>query len=399
MGNTVEYKNRESEEIEIDLGQLLSLLLSRLWIILLALAFGGAAAFLCARFLVTEQFESTTEVYILSREGEKGVTYSDVQMGTQLTKDYAELIKSRYVLQQVGANLGLSYTYEEMRGAVEVTTPTDTRIIAITVTNPNPVLARNMANEIRTVAAEHITKVMDIQAVNVVDEANLPTAPASPNRMKWLMMGALLGAVLAAAVIVVRYLLDDTIKTSDDVETYLGLSTLGVIPVRTDEKSAGKRGGRLRRSAGKEAAGSVSGRGEKEATGSAFGRDGKEAGSGANRKEAGTTASVSGRSGAASDWEKDKTGTAGKPEACGQTSSAQSAVEAEQGREQNGAAQERQSGGLSKRDRRRAERKEKRAREQESGELLTDGVVEEIVIEEVEEPETAEKTEVGHAEH
>ncbi|MDO4284547.1 MAG: Wzz/FepE/Etk N-terminal domain-containing protein [Eubacteriales bacterium] len=240
----METRNRESDEIEIDLRQIFDLLLHWLWLIVLCAVIGGGAAFLYSKFMVTEQYQSTTKVVVLTRENNSSVTYSDVQLGTQLTKDYAELIRSRYVLQETISELGLNYTYEQLYGMVSVDTPTDTRILSITVTNPSPELARDIANTVRTISAQQITDVMDIKAVNLVDEANLPVNPSSPNKMKWAMTGFLAGALLCIAVIVIRFIADDTVKTPDDVENFLGLSTLGMIPY---EEGEGGQGGRKRR--------------------------------------------------------------------------------------------------------------------------------------------------------
>ena len=83
---------------------------------------------------------------------------------------------------------------------------------------------------------------MDIEAVNVVDQANFPDSPVSPSIPKWTIIGVLVGIVISAAVIIIQHLLDDTIKTSEDIERYLGLSTLALIPVNEGQNSnQGKR--------------------------------------------------------------------------------------------------------------------------------------------------------------
>lgn len=231
-------QNTNTEDvIEIDLQELLGLLIHWLWLIVLCGILAGATGFLLSRFVVTPMYQSTTKVYILNKQDNSTLTYSDVQLGTQLTKDYAQLIKGRYVLEQVITTCGLTEGYNAFADRVSVETLTDTRIIAITVEDEDPVMAQFIANEIRKVASEHIKNVMDIQAVNVAEEANLPEGPSSPSIMKWTAVGMLLGIFLCAMVLVIRFLMDDTIKTSDDIEKYLGLSTLAMIPVmETEEK-------------------------------------------------------------------------------------------------------------------------------------------------------------------
>ena len=98
------------------------------------------------------------------------------------------------------------------------------------MTDTDPAKARSISNAIREAAAQHIMSVTEVQAVNTVDEANLPTEPSDPSIRKWTAIGAALGMLLCAMILVVRFLLDDTIKTSEDVEKYLGWSTLALIP-------------------------------------------------------------------------------------------------------------------------------------------------------------------------
>ena len=230
--------NRNNDEIEIDLVELFRRLWSRALLIALVAITTALVGFAISFFFITPQYESTTKIYILNKTDSATVTYSDVQLGTQLTKDYKELINSRYVLEDVIAKLSLDTTYEKLKNRVEVTTPTDTRIVAITVTSPDAVEAMNIANTIREVASAHIENVMDIDAVNVVETANMPEKKASPSYSKFTLIGGLLGGLLVCAIIVINYLLDDTIKSSDDVEKYLGLSTLGIIPI-VDENATG----------------------------------------------------------------------------------------------------------------------------------------------------------------
>ena len=122
-----------------------------------------------------------------------------------------------------------------------VTTPDGTRILTITVTDTDPVRAMDTANAIREVASVHITNVMDIEAVNVVETANMPTAQAGPNTLRNTLIGALLGVFAVAAVLIVRFLMDDTIKTSEDVEKYLQLSVLSVIPLNEGEPDSSQK--------------------------------------------------------------------------------------------------------------------------------------------------------------
>ena len=237
------HETDRNDEIEIDLGEVLGLMLHRLWLLLLCGILAGGAAFALSSFVLTPQYESTTKIYILSKTGGDSLTYSDTQLATQLTKDYGELITCRYVLESVIQECGLDDDYEELLDRVDVETITDTRIISITVKDPVPVEARMIADCIRDVASEHIQNVTDVEAVNVVDHANLPDEPSEPSVLIWTAVGGFLGVFLCAAVLLVLYLTDDTIKSAEDAERYLEISTLALIPVM-EEEHAGKKGRR-----------------------------------------------------------------------------------------------------------------------------------------------------------
>ena len=225
--------SNQEDVIEIDLQDLFGLLLHKAWIIILATLATAVIGFAVSFFLITPQYESTTSIYISTSKGnENSMTYSDAQLASQLTKDYEELILGRTVLEKVITQYQLKESYESLKKRVSVENTTNTRIISITVKDPNPENAQIIANSIRDVAATHIKDVTDVEAVNVADEANLPEKPCEPSVPKWIVIAALIGMLLSAAVIVVQYLLDDTIKSSEDIEKYLEENGFEIIEAR-----------------------------------------------------------------------------------------------------------------------------------------------------------------------
>ena len=228
--------------IEINLGELFSVLMGRAFLIISAGVFFGLAGLFISKFVMQPVYDSTTKIYILNKEENQTVTYSDVQISTQLTQDYAELIKSRYVLEEVIQRLNLIDTgYDDLAKVLKVDTPSDTRIVAITARDHDPLMAMKIANCIREVASEHITNVMDIDAINIAETANVPIKKAGPSVVRWTVIAGFLGAIAVAFFAILEYLLDDTIKSNDDVERYLGLSTLALVPMTSEEQEKKKK--------------------------------------------------------------------------------------------------------------------------------------------------------------
>lgn len=237
----MEQNQQRNDELEIDLWEIIRVLWSRAPVIILSGIVLALVAIVGTKLFITPQYQSTTRMYVLAKQNNDTLTNSDLQTSTLLTNDYAELIQSRTVTEAVIAQMNLDLTHEELLAKLEVTVPADTRILTISVTDPDPYMVRDLANTIRDTASEHIQQVMDVEAVNVADEANIPEQPVSPNTMRNGLIAGVLGCVIAVAVILIQYLTNDTIKTSEDVERYLQLSTLGMIPLDENEKKNSKR--------------------------------------------------------------------------------------------------------------------------------------------------------------
>lgn len=230
------------DEIEIDLKEIFRALLAKLWLIIFLGIIGGIGMLIYTKYMIAPIYSSTTKVYVLNRQNtDSNVTYTDLQTGAQLTKDYVELVKSRTVLTQVVEQLDLQMSPDALGGMVEAATATDTRIITITVNSTDIYQAQKIANTLREVASAHICKVMNLESVNTVDEANLPTSPSSPNVKKNILMGFGVGFFLGIVVVLVIYLLDDSIRTPDDVERYLNVGVLASIPILEDEPKRKKK--------------------------------------------------------------------------------------------------------------------------------------------------------------
>jgi capsular polysaccharide biosynthesis protein len=227
--------------IEINLAEIFMVLIGKAWLIISSGIFFALLCLFLSRFVITPLYSSTTKIYILNKEEGATVTYSDVQISTQLTQDYAQLIKSRYVLEEVIQTLHLDMEYDEFYNLVSISTPDDTRIVSITVRDSDPMMAMKEANCVREVASKHIQNVMDIDAINIAELANMPTEKYSPNVKRWGLIGGIGAVVAVSAIIILNYLMDDTIKTSDDVENYLGLSTPAMIPAISDEPAGKKK--------------------------------------------------------------------------------------------------------------------------------------------------------------
>ena len=225
-------ESKKEQEIEIDLKEIFVVLLDRIWIIIGVGIILAALAGIATEVFITPMYTSTTKLYVINRQSDEStVTYSDLQTGSSLTNDYVIQVTGNKVLNQVIDNLSLDTTVSELQERITATNPDNTRYIVITVEDADPVVAQQIAESVAEVSAEVVMEVMDIEKVNVAEEANLPTSPSSPNLKKNIILGGVIGILLSIAVIIILFLLNDSIRTPEDIKKYLDLNTIGQIPV------------------------------------------------------------------------------------------------------------------------------------------------------------------------
>lgn len=238
----------EDDEIEIDLLQLLRALKKRLLLIIAAAAVTGGMAGAFSKFVLTPQFTSTAMVYILSKETTL-TSLADLQIGSQLTKDYKIIVTSRPVLEDVIETLNLNLTYKELNGKITINNPTDTRILSITAQDPDPRLAKDIADAVAKTSSEYIGDIMEMVPPKIIEEGVVATEKSSPSNSKNALIGALAGAFLVCGLTVLEVILNDTVQTEEDVEKYLGLTVLASVPLREGEAKEDKEAAAAKRSA------------------------------------------------------------------------------------------------------------------------------------------------------
>lgn len=182
-----------------------------------------------AQYFVTPTYSATAKLYILGQESST-INLTSLQIGTVLTMDYQEVFKTWEVHYLVKEELGLSYGYNKLQSMLKVTNPEDTRVLYITVTDPDPQLAADIANAYAKAAQTFIIKAMDSEAPISFSVARKPSSSNTMGRKAYGALGFILGTLLSVMVISLHYVFDDRPIGAEDLEEVCGLPTLAVIP-------------------------------------------------------------------------------------------------------------------------------------------------------------------------
>lgn len=221
---------------ELDLKELFFMFWNKkLEIILITLMF-VAVGIGYSYFFVKPEYTSTTSLVLAQssssgQTGDGAISATDLTMNSKLVSTYSELIKRKAILGQVCENLNIpDSNIQELRGKIKVNSAKNTEIIEISVTNKDPNKAAAIANEIAKVFGEKIVEIYNINNVYLLDRAEANAVPSNINHMKDVVIFAFIGLVIAAVYVLIANMLDNTIKTEQDVEATTELLVLSSIP-------------------------------------------------------------------------------------------------------------------------------------------------------------------------
>ena len=229
----------EDDEKEIDLIDMGMALLEKLPYIILCLLVGAVLFNVYAYFMIKPTYQSTAKLYVVSASDDSIVNLQDLNIGSSLTADYEELMLSYPVLDQVISKMNLDMTSEELAKMISLVNPSDTRVLQIVVTSTDKQQACDIANTLADVAVQYLPDTMSTNAPNIAQVARVADKKVGPSYLKYTAIGAILGALIYCMIIIIGYLMDDTVHSSDDMEKYFGIIPLTVIPesdqFRTDD--------------------------------------------------------------------------------------------------------------------------------------------------------------------
>lgn len=235
----------------IDFGKMFGMLLDHIQYIILCFLIGALLFNAYAYFMKHPTYQSTAKLYAVSASDDAVINFADLNIGAALTKDYEELIYSYPVMEEVIDKLHLDLTADQLSNMIDIENPTDTRVLRITTTAGDSKLAQKITNTLVESLRTYLPRAMSTTKPNIVQRGKLEEGKVGPSYIKYLLIGGFLFAAIYIIILIIRFLLDDTLKTSEDIENEFGFAPLTVIPENDifieDDEMSNKKKGLLRR--------------------------------------------------------------------------------------------------------------------------------------------------------
>ena len=221
--------------------EIFSILMKRIWIIILCAMIGFSGAYLISSFLITPTYTSTCQMYVNPGKADTGSTgayigdYTDLQYAQKLVNSYIIILKNDIFLKEVASVSKLPYTSGQIRAMMSLASINNTEFFEVKINSSNANDSYNLVKTLSELAPAEIIRIKESDSVKIVSPATLPTAPSSPNIFLNSIIGALLGIVIAVAVSILIEVLDTRIKSEDDITNHYSIPVLGAIPMYDEE--------------------------------------------------------------------------------------------------------------------------------------------------------------------
>lgn len=219
---------------EISIEEIFHILIKWMPLIVLCAIVGGVLSGVYSWRYLDNVYQTSSIVMVSNSKDSSDVTEqmtsSEYNFNVQLVNSYSALCRTNRVLDQVIDTLDLPMTANQLSSLISVASVNDTEIIYISVRSGDPLLAQNICNTMTEVFQKEVINIMKMDNVQIIDNAPLMLAPISPNRERNVLIGVMLGIVLGAALGFALELLDNTVKTDEQIQELLGVPVLGTVP-------------------------------------------------------------------------------------------------------------------------------------------------------------------------
>ncbi|MEK3888444.1 YveK family protein [Bacillus sp. FSL K6-3431] len=226
-------------EETISLKELMQTLRKRMNLIVLitlaAVVVSGAVSF----FVLTPIYQSSTQLLVNQEKSDQPIyNPAEIQTNLQLINTYNVIMKSPAILDIVIEDLGLDMSVGQLNEKVSVQSEKDSQVVNVTVQDPSPHQAAEIANKVAEVFQKEIGSIMNVNNVSILAKAEVGenTSPVKPQPVLNIAIALVVGAMAGIGVAFLLEYLDNTIKTEQDVEKLLELPVLGAIATFDDQK-------------------------------------------------------------------------------------------------------------------------------------------------------------------
>lgn len=225
----------------IEISQIFSALLRKWYLMVIACVLGAVIAFSYANFFVTPLYRAKSTMLVdLRTSTEEKLSYERVTIAEKYLQTFASIIKTNTVLEPVIEKLDLQESPSSLASKITVAAVEDTLLIKITLDYPDKQKALEIVQTIDELAPKIIKERIAGGKILEIETPAVSAGPVSPDIFKHTSVGIIIGLVISAGCIILAAIINNKVRSTEDLKRVLDLPILGVISVfGTEVKNKG----------------------------------------------------------------------------------------------------------------------------------------------------------------
>lgn len=221
---------------ELNLKQIIEILLPKWAFILIGCIVLSMVSYLYSAYMIDPVYVSQGSLYItgtvdsIKNSKKQDTELSDLMISQELSRTYGQFLSSNTFFKQVAKESNTKFSYEQLKRMTRISNVENTGILQVSVSNTDPMMANKIANTILKCAPKEIERIVVAGSATIIEDADIPRSPSSPNIPRNTVVGGVAGLILSVLIVFLQNMFDKSIKSAEEIKDIFGLPVLGMVP-------------------------------------------------------------------------------------------------------------------------------------------------------------------------
>lgn len=187
---------------------------------------------------VTPKYTSVAKIIIFNKSETNSAQDLEFSTSTYLTRDFAEIIVDKRILNTVSEKLNNEYSVSQLKSFISINNPQNTRVIEIIANTPDAKDSKRIVDAVCDVAGDEMVDLMGLDRINIISYGDVAKKPSSPNTTSNALLALFFGFIAGLLIVIVLFITDNKVSTEEDLEKYFGISLLATIPFNNKSRTS-----------------------------------------------------------------------------------------------------------------------------------------------------------------
>lgn len=224
----------EKDEIIISLSDVWNIIKKNAAFIIVVTLICAIGSFFITRYFIPKPYTSSIQLYVDTSNDDENKNSLNIlyeqTYAQNLVATYIKMLNTNTFYAELSEHINNKYTPKQLSKMVSFSSDEKTEIFDAKVTTSSPNDSKLIADAVGKVAPEAISRLKSKATLKIVDYAQLPTAPSSPNEIKNVIITMIVGLLISVGISLLRAFLDKKMRYNEEMTMIGDIPILAAIP-------------------------------------------------------------------------------------------------------------------------------------------------------------------------